>query len=318
MKTSLICTVLNEDKTINSFLSSIFSQSKLPDEIIIVDGGSTDNTISVISNFQFPISKKKVPNIKLLFKDGNRSVGRNEAIKKASGDLILISDAGCVLDSNWVKEITAPFSNKSVDVVAGYYKGIAINAFQKSLIPYVLVMEDKVNEHEFLPATRSIALKKSVWERVGKFNEQLSHNEDYAFAKKLKKSSVKIIFQKKAVVNWVPRNNFNQAFVMFYRFAYGDIQANILRPKVALIFVRYALGLIILLAFLYFKLILLIQIFLIAAVLYLLWAVVKNFKYVKDYRAIVYLPSFQLVSDLAVLSGSIAGALKRLYNFQLR
>jgi hypothetical protein len=156
-----------------------------------------------------------------------------------------------------------------------------------------------------------MALKKSVWERVGKFNEQLSHNEDYAFAKQLKKAGTKIVFQKNAVVNWVPGNNFNQAFVMFYRFAYGDIQANILRPKVALIFIRYVLGLIILFAFLYFKLILLMQILLIAVVVYLLWAVIKNFKYVKDYRAIVYLPLFQLTSDLAVLSGSILGFLTK-------
>ena len=50
--TTLITTVLNEEETIGDFLKSLSSQTKLPDEIIIVDGGSTDKTLSIISNFK--------------------------------------------------------------------------------------------------------------------------------------------------------------------------------------------------------------------------------------------------------------------------
>ncbi len=51
----LVCTVLNEGKTISTFLDSVLNQSRVPDEIIIVDGGSTDNTVAIVDN----ISKKK-------------------------------------------------------------------------------------------------------------------------------------------------------------------------------------------------------------------------------------------------------------------
>lgn len=196
MKVSFIATVYNEGASIGGLLESIFSQSKLPDEIIIVDGGSTDNTISEISTFKFPASCLDA-RIRLIFKKGNRSVGRNEAIKNATNEIIVCSDAGCILDKNWVKNIVKPFKNPDVDVVAGYYEGKANTFFQKCLVPYVLVMPDKINVDDFLPASRSMAFKKSIWKKIGKFPEEFSNNEDYVFAKRLKKHNAKIIFEKK-------------------------------------------------------------------------------------------------------------------------
>jgi glycosyltransferase involved in cell wall biosynthesis len=49
MKTSLITTVYNEQNSISDFLKSIFEQTLLPDEIVIVDGGSKDQTVQMIS-----------------------------------------------------------------------------------------------------------------------------------------------------------------------------------------------------------------------------------------------------------------------------
>ncbi|OGH12549.1 MAG: hypothetical protein A2857_01180 [Candidatus Levybacteria bacterium RIFCSPHIGHO2_01_FULL_36_15] len=318
MTASLIITVLNEGKTIIQFLNSVAYQSKQVKEMIIVDGGSTDDTLSAISNFsgqKSQLSSKKtanlITNIKLIIKKGNRSVGRNEAIKNAAGDIIVCSDAGCILDNDWFKNIIKPFRDKKVDVVAGYYKGEAETVFQKCLIPYVLVMPDRVNSDTFLPATRSMAFKKSIWKKIGGFDERLSHNEDYAFAKRLKIINVKIVFTKDAIVNWIPRRTLKKAFNMFFRFAYGDAEARIFRFKVILIFLRYLTGLVLLASVLFFK-----SLFLFAAVfflilMYFIWAIIKNYIYVKNLRAFFYLPLIQITSDIAVLLGTLAGLIKR-------
>ena len=306
MKISFIATVFNEESSIRSFLNSLIKQTKLPDEVVIVDGGSTDNTFSVISDFRFQISNK---NVKIILKKGNRSVGRNTAIKHATGNVIVCSDAGCVFDERWIENIIKPFSDKKIDVVAGYYDSIAKTVFQKCLIPYVLVMSDKVDPKIFLPATRSMAFTKSIWENIGGFDEKFSFNEDYIFAKKLKKIGAKIAFVKGAVVYWLPRKNLQETFVMFYRFAKGDAQAKILRPKVLFLILRYLVGLVLVLFYLSARSNYVLLAICTLLFLYLLWAVWKNYKYVKDVKAFFWLPILQITSDIAVLAGTMIGFL---------
>ena len=169
-------------------------------------------------------------------------------MSKTKADIIAFTDAGCIPESDWLVELIKPFSTPGVEVVSGYYRGLPENVFQKCLVPYVLVMPDQI-KGEFFPSTRSMAMRKGV----GLFDEKLEHNEDYAFAHTLKKKGLEFYFAPQAVVDWKPRKDFKSAAWMFLRFAIGDAQAGILRPKVKLLFLRY---------YLFFFLDLLINIFL--------------------------------------------------------
>lgn len=308
MKISFITTILNEEESIGKLLESLRDQSVLPDEVIIADGGSTDNTLSVISNFQFKIPNKNLK-VKILKKIGNRSVGRNAAIESSTGDIIVCSDAGCVLDKDWIKNITKPFEDPQIDVVSGYYKGISKTIFQKCLIPYVLVMPDRVNINNFLPATRSMAFRKPVWEKIGGFDEKYSHNEDYVFAKKIR-NKFKIKFVKEAIVFWYPPKDFKNAFIMFFRFAYGDAEARIFRPKVFLIFLRYIIGVLLFGLAIIKMSVPILSFLLLCLILYVIWSIVKNYKYINDIKAYVYLPLLQFLSDSAVILGTVFGFIK--------
>lgn len=316
MKITLVTTILNEEKSIGEFLLSVSNQLVRPDEVIIVDGGSTDNTLSVIYNFSREAgsrsarqisSTKQLFDLRVLSKKGNRSVGRNEGIKQAKNGIILLTDAGCLLDKNWVKEISKPFGDKNVDVVAGYYADKSDTVFQKCLTAYALIMPDKVNPETFLPATRSMALRKHVWEELGGFDPKYSHNEDYVFANKLKAMHKKIVFAKNAIVYWIPRKTFKEAYVMFYRFAYGDVEAKIIRPKVIALFARYTSAALLLVLFIPTKNMAIFAILFAGFILYIIWAIVKNYRYVNKWQAIYFLPLIQFTADAAVLKGSIDG-----------
>ena len=305
---SFIATIFNEEKTISRLLDSVLSQSALPEEVIIVDGGSTDETENILKEYS-PLFKEKEIKYQYVVKKGNRSVGRNEAIKRAKNPFILISDAGCELEKNWVKEMKKSFEEEKNEVVAGYYQGKSFSAFQEALIPFVLVMPDRVDESHFLPATRSMGIKKKVWEKSGGFGEKYSHNEDYEFANRLKKNGVSFVFNKRAIVYWYPRTSIKQSFIMFWRFAYGDAESGVLRTKVILLFIRYLWGVLLVCAVMYG--VLSWSFILILLLFYSLWAGMKNNRYIKGVKAFFWLIFLQYVADFAVLSGTIGGTIKR-------
>ena len=311
MKITFIATVFNEEKSIESLLNSLFLQTKLPDEIIIVDAGSTDNTLSLISNLKSQISNKVGVNV--LQKKGNRSVGRNEAIRNATGDVIVASDAGCVLDKTWVRNITKPFGDPQVDVVAGFYEPLAKNVFEKSLSTYTCVMKDKIDENNFLPSSRSVAFKKSVWGKAKGYPENLDTCEDLVFAKKLKNMGFKFKFAKDAIVYWPQRKNITEAFTQFFKYARGDGMALYVRQQTPFLFLRYFFGIILIIYLLLSKNLSILYFIILLLILYALWAVYKNYKYVKDWKAIFILPILQYVSDIAVISGMSFGLALRVF-----
>ena len=295
----LIVTVLNEESTIQDLLESIEKQTRLPDEVVIVDGGSTDFTQKILARWNPPCPYR------WLVKKGNRSVGRNEAVVQLKSELIAITDAGCILESDWLEKISTPLLNNTADVVAGYYKPNALTAFQQGAAAYMLVMPKKITPlMQFLPATRSMALTKTTWEKAGRFNEKLSDNEDFAFAKSLKISGARMAFESEAIVLWTPPKTWKTFLTQIYRFAYGDSVAGMYRPKVAFIFVRYIFF--ILLAIFSFNWLLNILL------IYAFWARQKNALYVTSLQSLYILPAMQFATDVVVMVGTLRGFFQRL------
>lgn len=315
MQISLVITVLNEARTIEALCQAIAAQTILPKEMIVVDGGSQDDTVALLQNCSLRWPEL---HLKVVTKKGNRSIGRNYGISLAKSAWIAITDAGCEPTPTWLAELSAAQQSTHALVVAGYYKGLATSALSQAIIPYVLVMPDQVQPTNFLPATRSMLLSKKVWTELAGFDVRFRHNEDYAFARKLRQHNIRIAFAPRAIVGWQSRETLGQFLLMIYRFAWGDAEAKCWRPKVWLIFTRY------LLALMYVIWLvpqephvrttgLLGLLFLITA--YCLWAIKKNLRY--TFRGWYWLPVLQIVSDWAVMSGTIRG-LMSLTNWTLK
>lgn len=283
-KISLVITVFNEAETIKSLLDSLFEQSLPPSEIIVVDAGSTDGTLEILR--QYPIT------LLVCDRGTNRSTGRNLGIKAAQNEIIAITDAGCILDKHWLERLTKPFKDKTVLSVAGYYQPKIDTVFQYYASLFVCVMPDKFNPKTYLPSSRSLAFRKGVAE----YPANLNYCEDLVFAQKLKAKG-KMATAPKAIVFWRQAAGFSRFFRQLYHYAQGDIQARF-RPhliKIATVFGRY-------LVFIFFPWLFL---------LYLLWPIFKHFRYLTNWRGIIYLPGLQLTADLAVMAGAISGIILR-------
>lgn len=227
-RVSLICTLKNEFSSIGDFLNSVLSQSRLPDELILVDGGSTDGTIDVIRSYTI---KNIVFPIKLIVCEGiNIAQGRNVAIENASYGIIASTDLGCILDKDWLKNLVRPFEeNSEVDVVSGWYEPDARTTIEKISADVIYpklnaVMKD---QQKFLPSSRSVAYKKACWESVGGYPVWLYTAEDTLYDMNLKKAGYKFVFAPTAVVYWRVRPNLKSIFKQHFLYAKGDAQAGI-------------------------------------------------------------------------------------------
>lgn len=113
MKLSIIVPVYNEEKTISRLIEKVIDV-KIPGvnkEIIVVDDGSTDDSV------------QKIPKNKVIFFRHTKNSGKGSAvvtgIKKATGDYIIIQDADLEYDPKFIKELVKPVMNKEAEVVYG-------------------------------------------------------------------------------------------------------------------------------------------------------------------------------------------------------
>lgn len=224
MKVSVICTLKNEEKSIKELIGSILSQSKLPDEIVIVDGGSTDGTVEIINSY----IKSGAP-INLIIKKGvNIAEGRNIAIENAKCDTIASIDAGSWADTDWLKNLLRPFEdNPSIDVVAGFFLPDAKSKYEEVVGELLYPKLENMNPDRFLPSGRSIAFKKRCWENVDGYPEWLYTGEDALFDLKLREQNYKFTFARNAIVYWRPRTTLRGLFKQYFLYAKGATQARI-------------------------------------------------------------------------------------------
>lgn len=218
IKVSLITTERNEKNSIAEFIDSALGQSLKPDEIIISDGGSTDGTVEIIKSY----IKNGAP-IKLVNAPGNRSIGRNAAVKAARNEHIACTDVGSRLDRNWLKNITLPFvKNPEAMVVSGGFKQDPKTYFEKISSDLMLSPNENIDIETWLPSSRSIAFTKTAWKKAGGYPEHTNFNEDTPFDLALKKQGYKFEDGLKAIVYWRPRPNIKEFYKQYYFYALGD------------------------------------------------------------------------------------------------
>ncbi|MCB9801555.1 MAG: hypothetical protein H6774_00525 [Pseudomonadales bacterium] len=156
--------------------------------------------------------------------------------------------------------------------------------------------------------TRNVLLHRHVWERVGGFDESLSLNEDYPFFLKALEY-FPYSFASDAVVNWKPRSSYLDFFWQIHNYARGDAGAGIIRPKVWLLILRFALFCLLTLLFLATESVFLGSIVVLLCILYAVWSVAKHIS--RFPRGWYYFPVLQIVTDGAVLLGTAKGAIDR-------
>ena len=219
MKTALILTVKNEQDNLKRLLESINNQERKPDEIVIVDGGSTDDTLNILESYIVPFRKLGIHYIYKCIENLNIAEGRNIAIQFSSAYIIAVTDGGSVLDSGWFKHITDPLLRGQADFVGGFFKPVGHSRFQEALAAITTARKPGKN---FLPSSRSVAFTRALWGKVNGYPEWLNWGEDTLFNKMCMQAGARYVIKPEAVVYWEVRRNYREVARQYYRYALGD------------------------------------------------------------------------------------------------
>lgn len=113
LQLSVIIPTYNVASYIAATLDSLANQSLLPAEIIVVDDGSTDNTVEVVQ--QHPLNER----ITIVEQENQgQGVARNHGVSLATGDYIYFLDSDDVLTDNFIAEIAdAVAENNAPDLM---------------------------------------------------------------------------------------------------------------------------------------------------------------------------------------------------------
>lgn len=239
LRLSLVFTVLNEAAALPVLLDSLAAQTRPPDEVIVCDGGSRDETVALLrAEKRFPLTVIEAPG-------ANISRGRNLAIAAASHTVIACIDAGVRVDPRWLEHLSTPFmhARQTPAWVGGFFLPDTHSTFDVAMSATVLPLLRDVNPATFLPSSRSVAFMKSAWQKVGGYPEWLDYCEDLVFDFKLRAAFGQCQFAPDALVYFRPRTSLRAFFKQYYLYARGDGKASLwLKRHIA----RYAAYLVVL------------------------------------------------------------------------
>ena len=194
---SVVIPAYNAGKTLSETLAALQDQSVPPEdyEVIVVDDGSTDETAAVARRAGAECITQ--PN-------RGPAAARNSGVRAARGELILFTDADCVPERDWIRQMTLPFRNQRTAGVKGAYRTRQTEPAARFA---QAEFEDRYDLLEKFPAidmvdTYSAAFRRDVLMVMGLFDESfpVASNEDTELSYRLCAAGHRLEFNRQAVV----------------------------------------------------------------------------------------------------------------------
>lgn len=222
VKFSIITSVFNNREFIAEAIDSVLGQSYKNVEYIVIDGGSSDGTQGVVTSYGDKISKF------ISKKDSGIYDGLNKGLEQASGDVIGFLHSDDLYASSDVLAAVAKIfiDNPDIDGVYGdlvYTKkedpDSVIRYWKSSGFTPTLLKKG------WMPPHPTLFLKKSVYERYGRFSLDFKIAADYDFMLRVLSGGVKVLYLPKTLYKMRVGGASNKSIKNIIRKSREDLEA---------------------------------------------------------------------------------------------
>lgn len=183
-KISVVIPLYNKEKAIVRTLESVINQTVHPDEIIVVNDGSKDNSLNVVQEYTRGL-KIADCRLKILSKpNGGVSSARNMGIREAKGDYVALLDGDDLWEPNYLEEqinLIRDFPEAAMwGVSIAFIKHGKCWKWQQGMGDgYRGYVENYFGtKHNDLYCSSSVVIRRDVFDKVGYFDERISASED--------------------------------------------------------------------------------------------------------------------------------------------
>jgi glycosyltransferase involved in cell wall biosynthesis len=178
MRVSVVVRCFNEEAHIGRLLTGVRRQRRQPEQIVVVDSGSTDATLAIAEQFDVEI-------VSIEPKDFSFGRALNIGLAAADCDVAILASAHVypVYDS-WIERLIAPFEDPSVALAYGQQRAPTTASYseQQILKRWFPSRSEQPQRHPFCNNANA-AIRRSVWLDLP-YDERLTGLEDLAWAKR--------------------------------------------------------------------------------------------------------------------------------------
>ena len=196
MKASIVLRIKNEAKTLDAVLRGVKAQDYSGEvEIIVVDSGSTDDSLEIAKRHDCRI-------IEIKPEDFSWGYALNLGAEKSGGEVVVYLSGHCIpVDNFWLKNLMESFSNEQAWGAYSRHVPIpCVDPFEAVELIYLWFPPGDGTPVETKAFSNSAsAIRKSAWKKI-KFNEDILMGEDADWALKAARAGGKIYYQPRSMV----------------------------------------------------------------------------------------------------------------------
>jgi GT2 family glycosyltransferase len=219
---SLIVPVRDEEGSLAALVDSIRRQTRPPDEVLLVDGGSTDRTVALAGELTSGDARFRV----IEAGDATPGRGRNVGASAARGGWLAFTDAGIVLEPTWLERLAdAAASDPGVEVVYGNFEPMTRTRFERwAALTYPPPRQPRPGGRMRGPSVASMMIRREAFEAAGGFPD-LRAAEDLIFMERVAEGGARVGWAPAATVWWQLQPTLGRTFRKFVLYSKHNVWA---------------------------------------------------------------------------------------------